>query len=251
MNFSLILVRPEIAENLGFIARLAANFGVSPLKLVGSETRALAASKPALITAVHAKPQLEESLHFPTLEGALEESSYTLGFSTKASDPRHPTVDLDHLQIPDGHPTVGLVFGPESQGLSREELERCHQVVAIPTAPQYPSLNLSHAVAIALYKFSSPLLPLPRIVNRNSQEESQASPDLVERAFHMWQDYLKEIGFTHPTNERSVARDLRRLLSRLHGSRREIKFLMGMINQSYWALQNQTQKTHDENHGYH
>ena len=139
-----VLVRPEVPENLGFVARLCGNFGfdlrvVDPCFDLG-ESRETAANCQDILDSVEI---------FDSLGGCIGDLDFVVGTKPdrgiSLSDFGGVSRELDG---------VGLVFGPESRGLSNRELDLCDAVVHIGTGSGYSSLNLSHAVGIVLYEFA-------------------------------------------------------------------------------------------------
>lgn len=150
-----ILVGTEDPGNIGAIARLMANFGVSNLLLIDPSANALDIE--AIRRAKHAKEILEKA-PLVTKE-VLSQFDLLIGTSgvrgTETNFKRLPIsarACAEKIASLEGKHHVGLVFGSESKGLSNEILAACDLTVGIPTKEEYPSMNLSHAVAIVLYE---------------------------------------------------------------------------------------------------
>lgn len=135
-----ILVEPEIPENTGFIARLAANFGFS-LRIVKPEFNLEKARK----TAKNAQEQLRNAEIFNSVEEAVDDLDYVVG--TKPGKGK----SLGEFETSEN---TSVMIGRESSGLSNKELELCDAVVYIETSG-YRSLNQSHAAGILFHKFQS------------------------------------------------------------------------------------------------
>lgn len=132
-----VVVRPEIPENTGFIARLCQNFGFS-LRLVEPGFNLGEARK----TASGAQQALRNAEIFDSVEQAVEDLDYVVG--TKPGK----GIEVDALEPRDN---TSVMIGPESSGLSNEELELCDATTHIETSG-YESLNQSHAAAIAMHR---------------------------------------------------------------------------------------------------
>lgn len=154
VRLDVVLVRPKEDGNVGAVARAARNFGADRLVLVapraplGPEARRRAMAGVAL---------LKSARSFPSLEEAVADSDLTVG-TTDLSTGRSasylrrsvPPERLGELMRSlEGR--VAIVFGPEDNGLGREELARCDLLVHVPARREFPTLNLSHAAAIVLY----------------------------------------------------------------------------------------------------
>jgi TrmH family RNA methyltransferase len=147
----IVLVRPELAANVGASARAIGNAGLAGLDLVSpADWRSVEAWR----TAWGATAVLEGARVFDDLRAALGQASYVIGFSRRAQE----AVTLDvrdvarELQALPSTATAALVFGPETSGLSLEELALCGRVATIPSHSGQPSFNLSHAVLVAAYE---------------------------------------------------------------------------------------------------
>ena len=151
----LVIVGIEGEINLGFIARLAANFAVDEFYLVSpiaspdsNEARRFAANGAYMLDRVVIVDNLDEALKGVDLAAC---TSAKVG---QASDVlRHAVTSREFAEnIATRYESVAVVFGRESVGLTRDELAKCHLLVHIPANPSYPVLNLSHAVSILLYE---------------------------------------------------------------------------------------------------
>lgn len=138
MTGKVILVEPEIPENTGFIARLAANFGYN-LRIVDPEFNLSEARS----TASRAQGKLREAEIFDSVSEAVKDLDYVVG--TKPGRGRGMTEMSPRRDI-------SVMIGRESSGLTGDELEMCDGVVHISTGG-YESINQSHAAAILLHHF--------------------------------------------------------------------------------------------------
>ena len=152
MNYSIVLVSPAKPQNLGSVCRLAQNFGSPRLVIVDNQVDLsnLAFQK----TAKHARDYIEQALFFNTLEEALKETSFSIGTTRRFSETsaKRMVYDPDLIKWSELGSNPAIVFGSEKYGLSNEQLLTCDLIVSIPTAPENPSLNLSHAVAIMCFQ---------------------------------------------------------------------------------------------------
>lgn len=147
-----VLVRPGTQANIGAVARIVQNTGLAGLDLVSpGDWRGVECWR----TAWGAQQVLEQARVFETLPEALADATFVAGLSGRrdagvpVSDVRDLAGEVAALGDED---RVALVFGPESSGLSLDELSLCGRRVRIPSHPQQPSLNLSHAVMVAAYE---------------------------------------------------------------------------------------------------
>lgn len=148
-----VLVGIEGAYNLGVISRTCKNFGVDELYLVKPE----ASLEEALLYAAKGRDFLEKAKIVDTLEEALKNVDASIATSAKgyrAGDVLRQAMEIESFvnQIAPRIEKIALVFGRESTGLTREELEKTDFLVSIPANPEYPVLNVSQAVAIFLWE---------------------------------------------------------------------------------------------------
>ena len=149
-----IVVGIEGEVNLGFIARLVKNFAADELVLVtpqaspGSEiARRYAAKAVDVLERVRIVGSLSEALQGYGLSAC---TSARVGYKTDVL--RHPITPRELAELSLKYDSVAVVFGRESVGLTRDEIAQCDVMVTIPANPEYPVLNLSHAVAVILYE---------------------------------------------------------------------------------------------------
>ena len=225
LEFSVILVGPKYQGNIGLIARLMKNFGLSDLRLVDAPELRPQAWKRAM----HAQDLLEAARSFKTLDEALEDIDFIVGTSGISS--RHDRKHLRNFLRPRDFAKrirrisgrVGLLFGRENYGLSVEELTRCDLLVHIPTSREYPILNISHAVAIVLYELFQ---PQSRV--HVPEKASGFEKEVVNRKFA---ELLELVDY--PAHKRANTQIMfRRILGRAVLSEWEFFTLMGVISKA-------------------
>lgn len=236
----LILVEPAGPLNIGSVARVMKNMGLSNLVLVNPHCDHLGAE--ARQMAVHAGDVLEAARVVATLPEALQgcrKAIATTGRPRTLADrletPRTalPWLLEDYVE-PD---SAALIFGPEDRGLNNQELNQAHRFVYIPANPVYPSLNLAQAVGICCYELyqaggdgewgiGKPLHP----------SMSPAPLDQVEGFYQQLESLLLEIGYLYPHTANSRMQKFRRLFNRAMPGEEEIALLRGVLSQVSWAV---------------
>ncbi|MBX9688304.1 MAG: TrmJ/YjtD family RNA methyltransferase [Candidatus Obscuribacterales bacterium] len=217
-----ILVRPSFLGNIGSAARVLKNFGFSNLRLVAPPKNYKDAESRKM--AVDAFDILKNSRVFTDLNEALEDINLVLGTSC-AKQRLCSFLELPELDAYIGLPSknlIAILFGNERDGLTRDELLQCHQIIKIPVSETFPSINLAQAVGIVAYELSrrsSSSLELPEM---SSRAEENA-------LFEKLEIMLEQIGFTRSFNKTSVRSELRSLLLRSRPSRRELGILRGIL----------------------
>lgn len=231
-NVRVVLVRPLYGGNIGSVCRAMANMGLSDLMLAEAAPFDL---QDARKMACWAGGILDARREAPTLAEAVGDCVMTLGATARAGlyrahakTPRDWAPDILRLAQTG---KVALVFGPEDNGLSNDELEACSRLIQIPSAPAYRSLNLAQAVLICAYEVflaGGAFEPL--------QEKSEpATMALKERCFAMWERALLGIGFMEPDMAQHMMLGVRRLFSRGPLTADDVRILMGMARQTAWC----------------
>ena len=148
----LVIVEPEGEYNVGFIARLARNFLVDELYIVNpkadlNKAREFSAKGLEYLERAKIVSDYDEALKGVDLKIATSSIADVKGDILRKSITPEQAVELSAGK------NVALIFGRESVGLTREEIAKADFLLHIPANPEYPVLNLSHAVAIVLYEF--------------------------------------------------------------------------------------------------
>ncbi len=216
-----ILVEPELPENIGFCVRAMACMGLSKLVLVG--TPRPDPESPAFRTATLGKDILANAREVTTLQEAFGEARTTIAFTRR---PHHkPLVALPHLAAESMQYEApwALVFGRESIGLTSPEVLSCDLACCIPTSHQTGSFNLGQAVAIALATLHD--CP-PKPVDDMGQGSALAvkREEWVEKVARQ----IEARGALHPARLEAGRKHLHDLLRRLRPNDGELRFLEGL-----------------------
>lgn len=213
-----VLVEPELPENIGFCVRAMACFGWSRLVLVGVPRPEPESA--AWRTATLGKEILESCETVPTLLDAFGDARTTVAFTRRPH--RKGLVDLPDFAAASGRHEApwAFVFGRESIGLTSEEVLACDQACTIPTAHPTGSFNLGQAVAIALaYAHERPAKPSA------DPRKGTALAALRETWVRQALQDAETLQLLHPSRQEAGRRHLASLLRRLRPSREELRFL--------------------------
>ncbi|MGM0442853.1 MAG: RNA methyltransferase [Fibrobacterota bacterium] len=147
--YTVILVEPENPRNIGFVARAMKCSGLQRLCIVSSARRKM--EDAAYITGVSARKILREARFFTDIQTAAADCDRVIGFSRRRFSDGPQAVSLPRIHgLSACSRHAALVFGRESSGLSRGELQACDLLCFIPSAPRM-SYNLGQAAAVAFY----------------------------------------------------------------------------------------------------
>lgn len=231
MTLHLVLVEPAGARNVGSVARLCANFGIAHLRLVAPRCDPLGAE--ARQMAVHGASHLEQAGLYPDLAAALADCRRVVAATGRLEGPPLPLLPpaeaLPWLLAPSA--PAALVFGREDRGLSNDELLQAGCLLHIPASPTYPSLNLSHAVAVVLHQLWS----LQQAPPPPPKVEPLAPRGAIEAALADAEALLLEVGYLLPHTAQARMAKLRALLQRAALTDNDLALLRGMVCQFRWA----------------
>ncbi|MDH3284857.1 MAG: RNA methyltransferase [Acidobacteriota bacterium] len=232
-----VLVEPTYDGNLGKVARAMRNFGLTRLVLVGG--RADPTSDEARWYArAEGMAVLGGCCRTKTLVEAIRGCRTVLGTSRrlgrKRGEPQSPESVLAETAPWRAAWDTAIVFGREAHGLSTGELDLCQKLIWIPSDPECPSLNLSHAVSITAYVLAklaredtgdapagAPLEPAPA-------EQMEA---MYEHARRVW----LRIGYLLHQNPDAILRRWRRILARARLTEYDVRVVRALLHQTDWV----------------
>ncbi|MEP6993735.1 MAG: TrmH family RNA methyltransferase [Acidobacteriota bacterium] len=225
---SIVLVRPQNASNLGSAARVVKNFGLRRLSIVEP---GVFPDEDSGRLAVGADDVLASIQRFGTLAEAVAEYPVVVTTSSLRGRSRARFLELGELPgflAEAGAGTrVAFVFGPERSGLTEDELERASASLRLPTAPDFPTMNLSHAVAVVL---AVAIAFAPGESGTERVGDALASAGEVEAAVDHWDQALEAIDFYDTGHRGRSLRDWRRLIAARPLTRQEVAMMRGVAN---------------------
>ncbi|MCX8190011.1 MAG: RNA methyltransferase [Candidatus Diapherotrites archaeon] len=221
MQIKVVLVEPEYPENIGYIARAMANFGLKELILVNP--KAELSSPGAISRAMHARYILSSAKVFGSLKEAIEQTDYSI--ATTAISCKDKKIERNAItpktlaeKFCRANAKIAIVFGRESNGLTNEELSICDFVVNIPSSKEYRALTISHAAAIIFYELFS-----KKFVSRFDSADAETKKTLIN-VFGELADKLERV-----RNKEVTIKSFRHLVSRAPVTKREAKAIIGVL----------------------
>jgi tRNA/rRNA methyltransferase len=227
-----ILVEPQLGDNVGAVARAMANFGLSQLRLV--KPRDGWPNPRAWVAASGADRILDEAQLHDTLEAAIADMNFLLATTARAHDQAKPVVGpgeaaaLMAPRVATGE-RVGLLFGRERYGLENHEVALADHILTLPVNPAFASLNLAQAVIIVAYEWfklaSGGALPfaMPRKSPPATREQLLAFFTDLERE-------LEKVEFFRPAEKReTMTINLRNIFHRMTPTQQDIRTLHGVF----------------------
>jgi len=227
-----ILVEPQLADNIGAAARAMANFGLTRLRLV--KPREGWPAERAYVMASGAHRILDQAQVYDSVEAAIGDLNFVFATTARAHDQAKPVVDavaaaqIAAEKVAAGE-SVGLMFGRERNGLENDEVALADHILTLPVNPAFASLNLAQAVVIVSYEWfkftSGAKLPfeMPR--------KSEAAPrEQLLGFFANLERELEKVEFFRPPDKRATMQiNLRNIFSRMQPTQQDIQTLSGVI----------------------
>ena len=227
-----ILVRPQLGENIGAAARAMMNCGLTDLRLVAPRdgwpnpaALPMAAGGASIIEAATVHDSIAGAAHDLTFLAAL--SARRRDMPVRTSDPRIVTAEL----LRHGG-KAGLMFGPEASGLDNEDVVRADCLVTADLNPDYPSLNLAQAVLLMAWEWRCAAAAGQGTGAGRADEGDPEMATVLERdRFHERLEAELDSGgfFISPEMAPAVKRNLRALFGRARPTSQEISTLHGVI----------------------
>jgi tRNA/rRNA methyltransferase len=229
---AIILVEPQLGENIGTAARAMANCGLDDLRLV--RPRDGWPSDKAVAAASGADAVLDKARLYPSVEAAIGDLQHV--YASTARDrymvkrevtPRQAAEEMrTYLAAAEG---CGVLFGPERTGLVNDDIALADTVLMVPLNPAFSSLNLAQAVLIIGYEwFIARSEPPPEILHTGHSRPANKAELL--RFFDHFEEALVLSGFLrHPDKRPSMTRNLRNLFQRAQCTEQELRTLHGVI----------------------
>jgi len=227
---AIILVNPQMAENIGHAARAMLNFGLTDLRLVAP--RDGWPNHDSKSTAAGADQLLKNAKLFATTKEAIADCTHVFATTVRDRDMPKP-VATAHEAACQIHNVIGgggkaaVLFGPERSGLTNDDVVLADTVLSIPVNPDFSSLNLAQAVILVSYEwFRTNDESKPYI---DYEGDTASKKELVALMEHL-EDELDEKGYFRSAGRRETqTRMIRNLLQNSGLSSQEIQTLRGVI----------------------
>jgi len=228
----IVLVEPQLGENIGAAARAMANFGLSRLRLV--KPRQDWPNDKARMMAAGADRILDGAELYDTLEAAIADCTFVLATTARAHDQAKAVISAKAAaaamapRVSAGE-TVAVLFGRERNGLENDEVALADCIVTLPVNPAFASLNLAQAVVIVAYEWfmlaSGAKLPFAM-----PQKSKTAPKQQLLAFFAALERELEQVEFFRPPDKRETMQiNLRNIFSRMQPTQQDIQTLHGVI----------------------
>jgi tRNA/rRNA methyltransferase len=233
----IILVRPQMGENIGMAARAMANFGLSTLRLVAPRdgwSEGSPVYRTAFDVSVGANAIVRKAGLFSTVAEAVQDLHKVFATTARERDQSKPVVSAEDFASEAKarimqEQRIGLLFGPERTGLENQDLVLADSLISFPVSPDYPSLNLAQSVSLVAYEWFK-------------ESESKAPPFLLTHVtppatramilafFEGLQGELEAADYFIPASKKAImTRNLRNIFHRMDLTEADIKTLRGVV----------------------
>ncbi len=245
---AIVLVRPQMGENIGHAARAMLNFGLTEMRLVAP--RDGWPNPAAGPTAAGADIVLERARVFDTTEEALADCANIYATTVRKRGVTKPVVCPDEAarEMRAAPGKSAILFGREASGLATEDVALARSILTVPINPEFGSLNLAQAVILCAYEWSR--------IGRESGDESDlvqptaedealppASQSDLDGLIRHFEDLLRPRGYFFPENREEATRlTLRSVLTKPGWNQLEVRTLRGVLS----ALTRVPKKARDE-----
>ena len=234
---TVILIEPQLGENIGTAARAMANFGLSDLRLVNPREgwpRTGALRKGAYAAAAGAVHLLEGAKLYDSLESAVADLNFVWATTARERGQGKrivpPAIAMgEAARAFAAGDKQAIMFGPERTGLDNDEIAIADALITFPVNPAYASLNLAQAVLLTGYEWfrasQGDVLPFAEL------DRSPPAPrEMILSFFEYFEDELEKNGFFRPEGKRPVMqRNLRNIFHRMGMTEQDVRTLRGAI----------------------
>lgn len=232
---AIILVEPQLGENIGTTARAMLNCGLTDLRLVSPRDgwpndRAIASSSGAHMVIDNAKL-------FETTEDAIADLHFVLATTARDRDmiqkiytPDAATEEI-HARSKNQGEKCGILFGPERTGLHNDDVSLADAVLNVPLNPAFSSLNLAQAVLLIGYSWYSKLDLEVEDTRKNTGRTTPATKDEINHMIHRLEDSLEDVNFFNNEERKpSIQRNIRNMFHHFELTQQEVNIFQGIIS---------------------
>jgi tRNA/rRNA methyltransferase len=227
MDPVIVLVRPQLGQNIGKAARAMLNFGLTEMRLV--TPRDGWPNPDAGPSASGADVVLEQAKLFATVAEAIADCRHVFASTVRRRDLVMPVLGPEQMadQIRASAGRSAILFGAERSGLETEEVALANAIVTVPINPEFGSLNLAQAVILLAYEWSR----RAGLAQPPARElESPAPHGEVEGLIGQLDAELEQKGYFHPPSRTQSTRNtIRTIFTKTGWSSREVKAVRGII----------------------
>ena len=221
----IILLEPQLEENIGAVARAMLNFNLHNLRIIKKKWRP---NKISFKTSAKADEILKNAKVFKNLDEAINDLQYVYATSNRKRDLNTDVVNLKQgVKIINNYKNnkIGILFGPERSGLTNEHIAVCDKIIEISLNENFKSLNLAQSVLLIAYELFN--LNLNKI---NSVKIKKTKKKELLIFFKILQKYLEKRNFFKIKEKKKIIiRNIKIIFNKAELNEKEIKILLGIL----------------------
>lgn len=231
----LVLVRPQMGENIGAAARAMLNFSLSRMRLVSPRDGWPNPGAVAMASGAAGKVLDFAGVH-DNVADAIGDCDFTFATTARGRELPKPIYTPEAAMIEArkrivAGQKVGILFGPERTGLENDDIIRANAIITVPVNPEFFSLNLAQAVLLTAYEYSRHMIKAVPIDPGLAGFDPASALEVGKLGDH-FEDRLQEAGFFHPPEKAPMMkRNLRNMWTRFGMTRAEVQTLHGVLRQ--------------------
>jgi len=240
---AIILVEPQLGDNIGASARAMANFGLGELRIVAPRDGWPNAA--ARTYAAHATEIIDSARVFADLRGAIADLHYVLATTARRRGMKKPVLSPEAacgemLARTNTRQNCGVLFGKERSGLENDDIAIADAIVSAPVVPGFASINLAQAVLLITYEWrkaclraegDEDTLAMAEVAApRSHDSETPATQGELTGFFEHLERELDASGFLFPPEKRPrMVRSIRTMFKRMGATEKEVRTLRGIV----------------------
>ena len=220
-----ILLEPQLEENIGAVARAMLNFNLHNLRIIKKKWRP---NRISFKTSAKADEILKNAQVFKNLEDAINDLQFVFATSNRKRDLNTDVVNLKQgTKIINNYQNskVGILFGPERSGLTNEHIALCDKIIEIPLNKNFKSLNLAQSVLLIAYELFNLTLSKTNFVKIKKTKKKE-----LIIFFKVLQNYLEKGNFFKVKEKKKyMMRNVKTIFNKADLTEKEIKILLGIV----------------------
>ena len=220
-----ILLEPQLEENIGAVARAMLNFNLHNLRIIKKKWRP---NRISFKTSAKADEILKNAQVFKNLEDAINDLQFVFATSNRKRDLNTDLVNLKQgTKIINSYKNskVGILFGPERSGLTNEHIALCDKIIEIPLNKNFKSLNLAQSVLLIAYELFNLTLSKTNFVKIKKTKKKE-----LIIFFKVLQNYLEKGNFFKVKEKKKyMMRNVKTIFNKAELTEKEIKILLGIV----------------------
>jgi len=232
MKPAIILIDPQLGENIGMVARAMWNCCLDDLRLVRPREHWL--NEHTLKAAAGAEHRLHETKIFSTTKEAIADLHWVFATTARPRDMEkavNTPKEATNYMVQNSTQKMGIIFGRERSGLQNDDIALANTIIEIPLNAEYCSLNLAQAVLVCAYEYHQTELTFSEAIKTKKPSPPPACKENLINFFEHLETELYKTDFLLPIEKRAkMVRNLRNIFQHIPLSEQDIRTLRGVIS---------------------